>query len=77
MIMPLHAACTQASYQEAVLSSIRAGGCSASRASIAGALYAAAGGRSVIPEQWIALTPRAAEIEKLTDKLLSCRPSAL
>mmetsp|Transcript_101440 Transcript_101440/g.322334 ORF Transcript_101440/g.322334 Transcript_101440/m.322334 type:complete len:80 (-) Transcript_101440:214-453(-) len=76
MVMPLHAACHQASYEEAVLNSIRAGGCTASRASIAGALFAAVGGRSVIPVEWLALAPRCGEIEDLAAKLVAHRPVA-
>ncbi|CAE8652234.1 unnamed protein product, partial [Polarella glacialis] len=63
--MPLHAACYQASYEVAVMNSIRAGGCTASRATLAGALFAAAGGRDVIPRKWIKLAPCGAEVEKL------------
>lgn len=74
--MPLHAACHQASYEEAALSSICAGGCTASRATIAGALCAAAGGRDVIPAEWVALAPRGAEVESLAAKLVAHRPGA-
>mmetsp|Transcript_67392 Transcript_67392/g.135334 ORF Transcript_67392/g.135334 Transcript_67392/m.135334 type:complete len:80 (+) Transcript_67392:591-830(+) len=76
MVLPLHAACHQASYEEAVLNSIKAGGCNASRATIAGALCAAAGGRSVIPAEWIALAPRGVEVEKLAEQLVAHRPAS-
>ncbi|CAE8665108.1 unnamed protein product, partial [Polarella glacialis] len=73
LLMPLHAACYQASYEEAVENSIRAGGCTASRATLAGALFAAAGGRDVIPRKWITLAPCGAEVEKLAALLVAHR----
>lgn len=72
-MMPLHAACNQASYEEAVLNSIRAGGCTVSRATLAGALCAAAGGRDVIPAAWIALAPCGEEVDKLALQLAALR----
>lgn len=69
MIMPLHAACHQASYEEAVLSSIRAGGCTSSRASLAGALCAAAGGIESIPAEWISLTARGVEVQRRAEQI--------
>mmetsp|Transcript_41771 Transcript_41771/g.116477 ORF Transcript_41771/g.116477 Transcript_41771/m.116477 type:complete len:81 (+) Transcript_41771:893-1135(+) len=76
MVMPLHAACHQLSYEEAVLNCIRAGGCNASRASIAGALIAAAAGHEAIPAEWLALAPRAAEVQRLAVELVAHRPPA-
>lgn len=73
MIMPLHAACYAATYEQAVLNSICAGGCTASRATIAGALCAAAGGRDVIPPGWFSLAPKGVEVETLAVKLAKHR----
>lgn len=69
--MPLLAACNAGSYEEAVENSIRAGGCSVSRATLAGALAAAAGG--TVPAAWRSLAPCAARVEELAAELAKLR----
>jgi len=69
MILPLHVACHHSSYEEAVLSSIRAGGCTCSRSALTGALFAAAAGIESIPAEWLSLTNRAEVIQRRAEQV--------
>lgn len=67
--MGLHTSCHQASYEDAVLSAIRAGGDTPSRAGLAGALIAAASGIECIPADWRSLTANNAEVQRLAEQV--------
>ena len=69
MVMALHTSCHQASYEEAVLSAIRVGGDTPSRAGLAGALIAAASGVECMPAEWRSLTANNAEVQRLAEQV--------
>jgi len=48
-------------------------GCTASRTSIAGACLGALGTESAVPDEWVNLTAKSAEVSKLIDQLLELR----
>jgi len=52
----IHVIINSANYKEAVLKTIKAGGCSCSRANFVGAYFAALNGLDSIPKSWIAKT---------------------
>lgn len=61
MVLPLHCASTVKDFQQAVETSIATGGCTASRACLAGACYGALALEDGIPARWVASTKHAAE----------------
>eukprot|EP00438_Fugacium_kawagutii_P022326 Skav221797 [mRNA] locus=scaffold4067:203458:214393:- [translate_table: standard] len=66
---------SEASYVDAVEASIKVGGCTASRASIAGACYGSIGTDAEIPADWLASCAEGSRIKELAEKLVSMRKS--
>ena len=60
---------------EAVEASIVVGGCTASRASIAGACYGSIGTDEEIPAAWVANCGEGSRLKELAQKLVSMRKS--
>mmetsp|Transcript_60877 Transcript_60877/g.113852 ORF Transcript_60877/g.113852 Transcript_60877/m.113852 type:complete len:94 (+) Transcript_60877:836-1117(+) len=75
LVLPLH--CTQeADYATAVEASIATGGCTVSRATLAGACFGSMGTESVIPPEWIANTTQGTHVQDLAAKLVALREAA-
>ena len=72
LILPLHCA-SEASYVEAVEASIKVGGCTASRASIAGACFGSIGTDEEIPAAWVADCGEGSRVKDLAEKLVAMR----
>ena len=70
LILPLHCA-QESGYVQAVEASIRAGGCTASRASIAGACYGAID--ASVPADWVENLAEGKRIQELAEKLVAMR----
>mmetsp|Transcript_71180 Transcript_71180/g.169945 ORF Transcript_71180/g.169945 Transcript_71180/m.169945 type:complete len:87 (+) Transcript_71180:950-1210(+) len=75
MVLPLHCA-LEPDYKQAVEVSIQTGGCTASRATLAGACYGSIGTESAIPEEWISSTSQGAQLKDLAAKLVGFREKA-
>ena len=75
MILPLHCA-QEPDYKQAVEASIVTGGCTVSRATLAGACYGSIGTDLTIPEEWIANTSQASQLRELVTKLVDLREKA-
>ena len=52
----IHSILNSANYKSAILKTVRAGGCSCSRANFIGAYFAALNGLKSIPKRWIKKT---------------------
>ena len=61
----IHAILTSNNYKNAVIKTIKAGGCNCSRANFVGAYFAALKGRKNIPKNWIKKTKQAKKLLKL------------
>lgn len=72
MLLPLHCADEQG-FTDAVEASILVGGCTSSRASIAGACWGALGGDTAVPEDWLVLAAQGAQAQELAAKLVALR----
>lgn len=70
---PLHCIMTMDDYQEAIRKNIMAGGDSASRAHLIGAMLAAQDGLESVPKEWREKTTRYRELEVMADRLISQR----
>lgn len=73
LILPLFCAQTEGDYMKAVETSIATGGCTASRASIAGACHGALATDAGVPAEWIATTHTGKHIAGLVDQLVGFR----
>ena len=58
----IHAIITSFTYKDAVLKTIKAGGCNCSRSNFVGAYFAALKGLNSIPKSWILKTEAAKQI---------------
>lgn len=76
LIMPLQEAVCDQSFGGCVDSCIMTSGCTASRASVAGACIGALASESVIPQEWLQLlSGDAKRVAELAEQLVSLRAS--
>ena len=61
----IHSIINSTSYKEAILKTVKAGGCNCSRVNFIGAYFAALDGVNVIPKPWISKTDLAKQIIKI------------
>lgn len=73
MVFPLHFARAEGDYVAAVEASIGGGGCTSSRASLAGACYGALATDRGIPAEWVGLVAAGGRIEGLVGQLPKLR----
>eukprot|EP00058_Branchiostoma_floridae_P023901 XP_002609391.1 hypothetical protein BRAFLDRAFT_124615 [Branchiostoma floridae] len=73
----VHGVVTGGDYVSAIRTTIRAGGCNASRSSIIGACFGAQVGVEGIPADWKAKTFRYQRVLELASRVVSCRSSLL
>lgn len=73
MILPLHGATSETKFAPCVEKCIMTSGCTASRASLAGACLGALGTASAIPGDWVKLVKHSDEVVALTNQLLALR----
>lgn len=71
--MPLHGAARQSDFAACVETCVLTAGCTASRASVAGACVGALATDTAIPADWIRLTTHAEPTLALVNKLLDIR----
>ena len=74
--MPLHCAQAHSGYSAAVEASIATGGCTVSRATLAGACFGSLGTESTIPAEWLASTSQGARLQELAKSLVALREVA-
>lgn len=77
MLLPLHCAQASVDFQQAVEKSITTGGCTASRATLAGACYGALTLEDGVPADWVASTKQAAEVSQLAEEVAKHRETLL
>ncbi|GFO21492.1 selenoprotein j [Plakobranchus ocellatus] len=70
----LHGLVTASSYVEGIRSTIRVGGCNASRSGFIGACMAAKEGFDTVPESWRSRTHRYEEVLELALQLVKIKP---
>lgn len=73
LVLPLHCAKAEGGYTAAVELSTLTGGCTASRASLAGACAGAAGTDAVVPKDWLGEMQHSG-LESLAAQLMELRP---
>mmetsp|Transcript_823 Transcript_823/g.1850 ORF Transcript_823/g.1850 Transcript_823/m.1850 type:complete len:87 (+) Transcript_823:960-1220(+) len=73
LILPLHCARAEADYMQAVEASIMAGGCTASRANVAGACYGALATDDALPVEWVCSVADVSHIQNLSQRLVDLR----
>lgn len=73
MILPLHCMSTGADFKSVVETTIVVGGCTSSRASVAGACMGALATDAGVPEEWVAATAEGQHIRDLAEKLVALR----
>ncbi|KAI7846445.1 hypothetical protein COHA_000056 [Chlorella ohadii] len=73
LVNALYCARVSSGYADSVRANIAAAGDNCSRILFGGALWAAAEGEGALPAEWKAQVPQWAELERLTDELLSHR----
>jgi len=76
LILPLHCARAESAYREAVETSILAGGCTASRASLAGACLGALSTDEAVPPEWSISLVDAERVLQLCSQLAELREEA-
>lgn len=76
MLLPLHCAQAEHSFGAAVEAAIVTGGCTSSRASLAGACQGAIGTDVGVPSDWVAATAQGAHIQSLATQLVKLREAA-
>jgi len=79
MLLPLHcsggAAEASTEFQAVIETCIRTGGCTSSRASVAGACLGALATEAAVPQSWVEATAEGQRVRDLADQLVSLRPS--
>lgn len=75
-MLPLHCARSEDGFVTAVEASILTGGCTSSRASLAGACHGALGTDAAIPKDWLDALADGKEVVELANKLVAHRPEA-
>jgi len=73
LLFPLHCAQAEEGFTAAVEASIVTGGCTSSRASIAGACHGALATDTCVPEEWVHKTAKGEQILRLVAQLLALR----
>ena len=76
LILPLHCARAESDYKEAVETSILTGGCTSSRASLAGACFGALGTDEAVPPEWSLSLADVERVQQLCSRLAELREGA-
>jgi ADP-ribosylglycohydrolase len=72
LAIAVYCALTGETFEAAVLAAVNHSGDSDSTGAITGNLLGAAGGRSVVPEAWVAALSERAVVERVADELSAC-----